>query len=98
MNRHYYVVISNYGFISTASEYGQPHLIICETLEECNLVLKEMDLRNGDINKRAWRISAAEAYRNYKNYSQWADKKFRNAETAEELFNNYNWINHIWEG
>lgn len=97
MNKRYYVVVSRYGFISTGSEYAQPHLVICGSLEECNLVIQEMDLRNGDINKRAWRISAKEAYKNYKNYSVWAEEEFKNAETSEEFFEGYNWNAHKWE-
>lgn len=97
MNKKYYVVVSRYGFISTASEYGQPHLIICTSLNECDLVIKEMDLRNGDINKRAWRISAKEAYRNYKNYSKWAGDEFKNSEKVDNFFEGYNRLSHTWE-
>ena len=63
--KHYYAVVSCYGFISLFSKSGRPELHIFESKQERDDFIKANDMLKGNVNKRAWAVTAKEAKEAY---------------------------------
>lgn len=63
--KHYYAVVSCYGFISLFSSYGRPELHIFDSKQDRDNFVEANDVLRGNVNNRAWAVTAKEAKEAY---------------------------------
>ncbi len=58
--KHYYALVSGYGFISIWSKYGQPTLHVFNSKKERDNFVWNNDVLNGNINHRCWKCKISD--------------------------------------